>query len=102
MNETKPVTCLCDATLVCGCDEPEDINAYLAQLIGTGDYASLNKSLVNVANINGTSTIIINGSLPNGTTAPGGVDDAAAGLRAGSVAGYAVMAALVGLSVFMV
>ncbi len=34
--------------------------------------------------MNGTNTILINGSLPNGTTAPGGTDDpdsAGQGLR---------------------
>jgi len=102
VEEMKPVTCVCDASLSCGCDEPEDINAYLSSLIGDGNYATMNHSLINIADINGTSTIVISGTLPNGTTAPGGVDDASDAMRTGSVAGYAVLAALVGFSVFLV
>jgi hypothetical protein len=30
---------------------------------------------VTVADVNGTKTILINGTLPNGTTAPGGTED---------------------------
>jgi hypothetical protein len=53
-------------------------------LIGNGSYAALNKTLVNVADVNGTSTILINGTLPNGTTASGGTEspNAADGMRA--------------------
>ncbi|KAK4105679.1 hypothetical protein N658DRAFT_492162 [Parathielavia hyrcaniae] len=86
-NDTKPVTCACDPYLVCGCDENRD-QQYLTDLIGNGSYAALNKTLINVADVNGTSTILLNGTLPNGTTAAGGEEDpfasgaAGAGLRA--------------------
>jgi hypothetical protein len=82
-NESKPVTCACDPYLVCGCDENGD-QQYLTDLVGNGSYAALNKTLVAVADVNGTSTILINGTLPNGTTAAGGSEDpngAAGGLR---------------------
>ncbi|KAL2135511.1 hypothetical protein VTI74DRAFT_8242 [Chaetomium olivicolor] len=70
-NETKPVTCGCDPYNVCSCDENTD-QQYMNDLIGNGSYAALNKSLITVADVNGTSTILINGTLPNGTTAAGG------------------------------
>lgn len=41
-------------------------------ILGDGSYTALNRSLVTVAIVNGTSTIIINSTLPNGTTASGG------------------------------
>ncbi|KAK0747869.1 hypothetical protein B0T21DRAFT_355299 [Apiosordaria backusii] len=70
-NETKPVTCACAENSVCGCDDNDD-KQYMNDLIGNGSYDALNKSVVNVANVNGTSTILINGTLPDGTTAAGG------------------------------
>jgi hypothetical protein len=101
-NETKPITCLCAQYLVCGCDDNGDVS-FLNALIGDGDYNKLNKTLINVADINGTSTIIINGTLPNGTTAPGGVDDsAAANIRVISLTGYLVMVVMVGFTCFMI
>lgn len=83
-NETKPVQCACDPYNVCACDENGDTQ-YLTDLIGNGSFASLNHSVITVANVNGTSTILINGTLPNGTTAAGGTDSpnsAADGVRA--------------------
>lgn len=73
-NETKPVNCLCAAFQVCGCDDNED-PAWISSLIGDGSYAQLNKTLINPVLINGTSSIFIDGTLPNGTTAPGGTED---------------------------
>jgi hypothetical protein len=101
-NESKPVICACDETVECGCDDNSD-NAFMTDIIGNGrympacslidsnpiaadkmltshtSYDALNKSLVTVAAVNGTSTILINGTLPNGTTANGGTDDPNAG-----------------------
>ena len=82
-NETKPVVCGCDETVECGCDNNTD-TTYMNSLVGNGSYAALNQSQVTVADVNGTSTILVNGSLPNGTTASGGTDDgdsAGAGMR---------------------
>lgn len=73
-NETKPVTCACDPYNECGCDENSD-QQYINDLIGNGSYAGLNKTLINVADVNGTSTLLINGTLPNGTTAAGGTEN---------------------------
>ena len=49
-------------------------------IIGDGNPSTLNQTLVRVANVNGTDTIFINGTLPNGTTASGGTDSGAASL----------------------
>ncbi|PTB74582.1 hypothetical protein M440DRAFT_1392942 [Trichoderma longibrachiatum ATCC 18648] len=78
-NETRDVLCGCGTYDVCGCDDNNN-TAYYDSLIGNGSYDGLNKSIVNVADVNGTRTILINGSLPNGTTADG-QDSSAAGLR---------------------
>jgi hypothetical protein len=84
-NESKPVQCGCDPTEECSCDDNSN-STYMNEIIGDGSYANLNKSVVTVADVNGTSTILINGTLPNGTTASGGTDDpngssAAAGMN---------------------
>jgi hypothetical protein len=68
----------------------------------------LNQSLVTVADVNGTSTILLNGTLPNGTTASGGDEDAiqstdSAGVRTlVEASGYWVMIAAVGLTCFVI
>jgi len=96
---------VCQATLECGCDDPED-NTFLDSLIGDGDYSKLNKTLVNVYDFeNGTSIIAINGTLDNGTTIPGGDEDAngtSGAMRMVEASGYWVMIALVGFTVFLV
>jgi hypothetical protein len=113
-NETKPVTCLCAEFSVCGCDDNSD-TTFLDSIIGDGDYTKLNKTLVQVADINGTSTIILNGTLPNGTTATGGTEeadgsssDSSSGSSSGrasgflQASGYWVMIAMVGFTCFLV
>ncbi|EUC30080.1 hypothetical protein COCCADRAFT_104822 [Bipolaris zeicola 26-R-13] len=92
-NETLPVMCLCQEFSVCGCDENDD-QQYLDDLVGNGSYAALNKSLITVSDVNGTKTLVLNGTLPNGTTAPGG-EGAAASLTVGNLAGYYAVALLV-------
>lgn len=102
VNETKPVTCLCAAYTECGCDDDGN-STFLDSVIGDGTYANLNQSLVTVADVNGTSTILLNGTLPNGTTASGGTEDANGALRMGvEMSGYWVMIALVMATVYMV
>lgn len=93
-NETLPVVCLCQEYSVCGCEENTD-QAYIDDLIGNGSYAALDKSLVTVSQVNDTRTLVLNGTLPNGTTAPGGVDDAAAALSIRRYFGYWVMGLVV-------
>jgi hypothetical protein len=102
VNETKPVTCLCAAYSECGCDDNGN-STFLDSIIGDGSYSNLNLSLVNVANINGTSTILLNGTLPNGTTVAGGTEDVnAAGRLAAEMGGYWVMIALVGATCYFI
>ena len=81
-NETKPVTCACDPYQVCGCDDNAN-QTYIDSVVGNGSYNALNRSLVSLGDVNGTEHILINGTLPNGTTASGGTDspNAGAGLR---------------------
>ncbi|KAL2154997.1 hypothetical protein VTH82DRAFT_3673 [Thermothelomyces myriococcoides] len=76
-NESKPVKCGCSPDAYCGCDENRDKD-YLDELIGNGSYAALNKTLVDVANVNGRSTILINGTLLEG---PANANTAGDGLR---------------------
>jgi len=100
-NETKPVTCLCAQYAECGCDDNTN-STYMDSIIGNGSYDALNKSLVTVADVNGSSTILINGTLPNGTTASGGTSSAALGRSMMEASGYWVVVALVGCTVLMV
>ena len=69
-NETLPVTCLCAMYSACGCDDNGN-STFLDTLVGNGSYQALNKSQINVANVNGTRTIVLNGTLPNGTDTSG-------------------------------
>jgi hypothetical protein len=99
-NQTKPVNCLCEQYSECGCDENGD-NSQLVQLVGNGSYDALNKTIITVADINGTSTILINGTLPNGTTAAGGTTDPYSAASSIKLSGYWLMVALVGCTVFL-
>ncbi|PNP44654.1 hypothetical protein TGAMA5MH_03461 [Trichoderma gamsii] len=67
-NETLNVLCGCGTYDVCSCDDNNSTD-YFVSLVGNGSYDALNKSVVNVAKVNGTNSLLINGSLPNGTTA---------------------------------
>ncbi|KAL5113809.1 hypothetical protein ACEQ8H_008310 [Pleosporales sp. CAS-2024a] len=93
-NETLPVVCLCQQYSVCGCDENTD-SAYIDDLVGNGSYAALNKTLITVSDVNNTKTLVLNGTLPNGTTAPGGTDDSAAGHGIAKYTGYWAMGLVV-------
>jgi hypothetical protein len=102
-NQSKPILCGCDPYQPCGCDDPEDVT-FLNEVVGNGNYAALNKTLINVADVNGTSTILLNGTLPNGTTADGGpdFDNAGAGTRMLlEAAGFWPMVALACATVFL-
>ncbi|RTE75435.1 hypothetical protein BHE90_010097, partial [Fusarium euwallaceae] len=68
-DEIRDVVCGCGQYEVCGCDDNND-TAYYRQLIGNGSWEALNKSIVTVAEYKGKINILINGTLPNGTTVP--------------------------------
>lgn len=72
-NETANVTCLCGQYAECGCDNNTEYS-YLTAVAN-------NQTISRVQNVNGTETLVINGTLPNGTTAAGGTEsaDSAAG-----------------------
>lgn len=94
MNQTLPVTCLCQDQFACGCDQNDDPR-YINELVGNGSYDALNKTLVTVSDVNGTRTLFLNGTLPNGTTSPGGQDDAGINLKVGKWAGFWVVGMIV-------
>jgi len=66
-DEEREIICGCAEDSVCMCDEIED-DDFWDELIGDGDYDKLNKTLVDVSEVNGTTTILVNGTLPKGTT----------------------------------
>ncbi|KAF9776342.1 hypothetical protein IL306_005502 [Fusarium sp. DS 682] len=65
-DEERDVLCGCSRYEYCACDD-NNSTQYFNELIGSGSYKALNKSIVNVAEVNGTMTILINGTLPNDT-----------------------------------
>lgn len=100
-NETRNIICGCAAYAVCGCDE-NNSTAYYQELIGNGSYASLNKTIVNVAEYQGNMTILINGTLPNGTTAAAADSAAGDSLRSmAEAAGFWPVISLVLATVFL-
>lgn len=92
------MTCLCAKYSACGCDDNNN-STYLDSLLGNGSAADQNSSLVRVGNVNGTKTVVINGTLPNGTT-----DDSTSGGGASRQnmfenAGFWVLVAIVAATV---
>jgi hypothetical protein len=64
-NESLPVVCVCQEYSECGCDNNNNSTYYESLFNGT---VPKNSSVVRVVKVNGTETIYINGTLPNGTT----------------------------------
>lgn len=62
----------------------------------------MNATLARVQDVNGTETLVVNGTLANGTTAAGGTSAAAGGLSQGlrEMSGWWVVAAGVGYTVW--
>ncbi|KAI8689160.1 hypothetical protein NCS55_00172300 [Fusarium keratoplasticum] len=101
-DEVRDVICGCGRYEVCGCDDNND-TAYYDQLIGNGSWEALNKSIVTVAEYKGNITILINGTLPNGTTVPEQDSPAGLGMRGMIEAlGYWPAVAAVAATVFLV
>ena len=92
-NESLPVICLCDQYSACGCDDngnTTDINDLLR-----------NQSLAKIETVNGTQTVVLNGTLPNGTDST--TSGAAGGMMRQTLAessGFWVMGAIVGMIVW--
>ncbi|RDA91557.1 hypothetical protein CP533_4348 [Ophiocordyceps camponoti-saundersi (nom. inval.)] len=91
-NETAKVLCGCDRFEECGCDENND-RAFYDGLIGNGSYDALNKSVIDVGEFRGQKTLLINGTLPNGTTIDG-PDSAASSFAAVTTALWTVVATI--------
>jgi hypothetical protein len=89
-NESLPVECLCAPYNPCGCDDSGN-TTYLNGLL-SGPNA--NASVARIATVNGTQTVVVDGTLPNGTD--GSTSGAAGGGRAWAEgSGYWVMVAVV-------
>lgn len=95
------MTCLCQQYSACGCDNTDN-STYLGELLENGSPASENSSLIHVGIVNGTKTIVINGTLPNGTDNSTSSTSTGGAMRNGLVenAGYWVMGAVVGAMVW--
>ena len=62
-NETHPVECLCGRYLECSCNQVQaNETKYINSVANNGSMSLL-------ANVSGVETLVINGTLPNGTTA---------------------------------
>ncbi|DAA79828.1 TPA_exp: Conserved glycine-rich protein [Trichophyton benhamiae CBS 112371] len=70
-DQMLPVTCLCQQYSVCGCEDNNN-NTYIDTLLDKSDPNNITSAspIVRVADANGTTSIFINGTLENGTTAP--------------------------------
>ena len=89
----------------CGCDDNGN-STFLDGLVGNGSYDTLNKSLINVVDVNGTRTIVLNGTLPNGTdpstvSAAEDPDSGAMGRRFLENSGFWALGAIVGSMVWL-
>lgn len=96
MNESLPVLCLCQEYSVCGCDENGN-STYTQALYDNATSAEAGKAVVaRVVEVNGTRTLVVNGTLENGTTAEGGTENGAGRVVGGwvSVVGLAGMVGL--------
>ncbi|OJJ54028.1 hypothetical protein ASPSYDRAFT_93793 [Aspergillus sydowii CBS 593.65] len=96
-NESLPVICLCGEYAECGCDDNNNSTYYESLFNGT---QPKNGSIVRVADVNGTQTIVINGTLPNGTTVDEAAVDSAAAMSVIQASGYWIMAAIVAGAVY--
>ena len=103
-NQTLPVLCLCQQYGECGCDENHN-QTYTQELVDNATRFDNDSQpyVSKIADVNGTRTLIINGTLANGTTAPGGTDSAAAALRETVLGnfGLTVLVAAVGWCTYM-
>ncbi|PWY78169.1 hypothetical protein BO94DRAFT_537973 [Aspergillus sclerotioniger CBS 115572] len=93
-NESMPMACTCQKYLECGCDDNANSTYYQSLFNGS---KPLNTSVTSVVEVNGTETVYINGTLPNGTTA---ADSSSAAARP-MVHGYWMMIAVVVGTVWM-
>lgn len=94
-NQTRPVDCYCGRYAQCGCDSRNETD-YVNSVAN-------NQSVARVADVNGTDTLLINGTLPNGTTVAQAGESKAALLSSGlgQIGGWAVIGGAVAWGVLL-
>ena len=93
-NQSLPVQCLCEEYCACGCDDNGN-STFVQSIVGNG--VDLNATLVRTSVVNGEKTLVINGTLANGTAS--GLTSGAGG-RGGMWSGtLLVVGAVVGIVV---
>lgn len=92
-NTTLPVDCLCAQYQACGCDQSTN-RANLDSIVGNGTIAD--PSLARVRDVSGKQTLVLNGTLANGTEAAtsGAVPSARLSVSAQSASGLLLLAGL--------
>lgn len=102
-NESLPVLCLCQEYSVCGCDENHN-QTYVDALVANATNANATNTTTDgsvrskIAEVNGTRTLLINGTLDNGTTADGGTEVVSGAM--GQSAGLLTLVIVVAVGVF--
>lgn len=91
-NESHPMNCYCGRFSECGCDNNNETD-YMTSIAN-------NQSIARLANVDGQQKLVVNGTLPNGTTAA----SAGASYRQNLVemSGYWVAAAIVVYAVWFI
>ena len=87
--------CLCEEYCACGCDDNGN-STFIQSLVGNG--VDLNTTLVRTSVVNGTKTLVINGTLANGTAS--GSTSGAVGRSVQQSLGLLVVGAVVGMIVW--
>jgi len=108
-NESLPVTCLCQQYSACGCDDTND-STFLDSVVGNGSSADENSTLIHIGIVNGTRTIILNGTLLNGTDMDNSTDNSTSitGSTSGTtksfvleISGFWLAGAIVGATIWL-
>ena len=94
--------CLCQQYSPCGCDDNDNSTA-LDEVIGDG--SDQNSSMARITNVNGTKTLVLNGTLENGTDGNAADPNASAavGMRQMVLegSGFWLMGVVVGATVWL-
>lgn len=97
------MTCLCDQYSACGCDDAD--NSTLDSVVGDASLATKDNPLYRIGNVNGTKTLILNGTLPNGTddseSSSPTPSSGAARQQVMEIAGFWLVGAVVGATLWM-
>ncbi|KNG90281.1 conserved glycine-rich protein [Aspergillus nomiae NRRL 13137] len=96
-NASMPVVCLCEKYAECACDDNSDRSYYESIFNGT---QPTNSSVAKIVKVNGTETIYINGTLPNGTTVADASTPSGAARTGIQISGYWSMVALVASTIW--